>query len=100
MFIGNIQSLLISELEEEVKEKYGERRLEYKINENLSIGFLKSKIIELFLSKKPEAILEELKHLLLQHVEPIRPNRRNKRDAEKYRKRKKPVIKKNWKNNL
>jgi hypothetical protein len=100
LFIGNLQSLLIGELDEEMIGKYSERKLEYKINENLSIGFLKNKIIELFLSKNPEAILEELKHLLLQHVEPIRPNRRNKRDTEKYRKRKKPVVKKNWKNNL
>ena len=100
LFIGNLQSLLIGELEEEVKEKYGERKLEYKINENLSIGFLKNKIIELFLSKKPEIVLEELKLLLLQHVEPIRPGRKNARNMEKFRKRKKPVIKKNWKNNI
>jgi hypothetical protein len=44
--------------------------------------------------------LEELKHLLLHHAEPIRPNRKNKRDTKKYRKRKNPVIKKNWKNKL
>ena len=100
LFIGNLQSLLISELDEEIKEKYSERKWEYKINENLSIGFLKNKIIELFLSKKPETILEELKYLLLQHVEPIRPNRKNIRDKDKYRKREKPVILKNWKNNL
>jgi hypothetical protein len=100
LFIGNLQSLLISELDEEIKEKYSERKWEYKINGNLSIGFLKNKIIELFLSKKPETVLEELKYLLLQHVEPMRPNRKNKRDMEKYRRTRKPKIPKNWKNNL
>jgi hypothetical protein len=41
LFIGNMQSSPISELEEEVKEKYGERKLEYQINENPSIGVFK-----------------------------------------------------------
>jgi hypothetical protein len=100
LFIGNLQSLLISELDEEVKERYGERKWDYKINENLSIGFLKSKIIELFLSKNPAVVLEDLKGLLINHVEPIRPNRKYIRDKEKFRKRKKPVILKNWKNNI
>lgn len=98
LFISNMQSLISKEVEEDITEKYIERQFDYKINNNLSLGFMKNRIIELFLSEQPGNILEELKSLFIQYVEPKRPGRKNKRDVDKYRKRKKPVILKNYKN--
>lgn len=41
--------------------------------------------------------IEELKSLFSKHLVPIRPNRSNERDVDKYRKRLKPKITKNQK---
>ncbi len=98
MFISNLQSLIIKEVEEEIGKKYSGRRYQYKVNNNLSFGFMKNRVIELFLTKKPEMVLKELKKLFIDNVEPIRPGRKNKRDVDKYRTRKKPIILKNFKN--
>lgn len=100
LFISNLQSLIVDELEDEIKSKYGQRKYEYKINDNLSFGFLKNRIVELFMAEEAEKILEELKQLFIKNVEPIRPNRKNKRDVDKYIRRKKPIITKNWKNSI
>jgi len=98
IFIRNLQSLLISELEEEVEEKYSKRRYKYKINDTLSIGFLKGRIIELLLSDSFESTLEELKKLLIKNVIPIKPNRKRERKKDQYRgRKKKPKVPKNWK---
>jgi len=98
LFIRNLQSILVSELEEEVEEKYNKRRYKYKINDTLSIGFLKGRVVDLLLSDSLESTLEELKKLLLQNVVPIKPNRKSerKKDLIKGRK-KKPKVPKNWK---
>ena len=99
LFVGNLQSLLAEDLDEEIKEKYGHRKFDYKINTSISIGILKTKIIELFLSEDPENLLKEIKKILLDYIEPIRPGRNYERKV-KYRNRKKPTVTKNYKNNL
>lgn len=98
LFISNVQTLIVSELEEEIEQISKTRKYQYKINTNLSYGFLKNKIITLFLSDKSiDDIVTELKILFKQHLVPIRPNRSNKRNSSKFRKRKKPKITKNQK---
>ena len=75
-----------------------DKKHEYKVNTNLSIGFIKSKLIEFFLQESnTEDVLIELEKLFIKNVIPIRPNRSFERDTLKYRKRKKTPITTNFK---
>lgn len=91
-FMHNVQSLLISELEEQTAEKYQGRKYKYKINRNISLGFLKNEIICLFFTQDTEGILKRLYELFIQHVVPIRPNRKYPRNTSKYRSRTRPPL--------
>ena len=100
LFLMNMQALLVDELQEELKERYGHRKLEYQINLSTAIGHLKKNVLAIFISNQPNEILLELKESFLQHVEPVRPNRKYPREKDKYRTRKKPLMMKNRKNVL
>lgn len=100
MFLMNIQTLLAEELQQELKDRYGHRKLEYKINQATAIGHLKKKVVDLFISNEPKEILLLLKESFLQHVEPVRPNRKYPREKDKYRHRKTPILMKNRKHVL
>jgi len=88
IFISNIQTLIVTELEEEIQEETKDRKLKYKVNANLSYGFLKDRIISLLTDSRD--VEKELKELFKKHLVPIRPNRKNKRNYGKYRRRTKP----------
>ena len=47
LFVSNIQSLIVEEINNELKEN-SITKYEYKVNNNLSYGFLKDRIINLF----------------------------------------------------
>ena len=101
IFISNVQTLIVSDLEDEIKEQTKNRKLNYKVNTNLSYGFLKNKIITLFFSNTDmEDIVMQLKILFKQELVPIRPNRSNKRNIGKYRRREKPKVTKNQKDSI
>jgi hypothetical protein len=100
LFIRNLQSVILKDMNEEAKEQYKDCKYQYKINNNISIGLMKDRIVELLMNKTPEDALEELKKLLILNVIPIRPGRKFERHKDKYRTRKKPVITKNFKNAL
>lgn len=101
LFVSNIQTLIVSELEEEMAKEIQTRKYKYKINKNLSYGFLKNRIIGLFINEEDiKTVISELKELFKKHLVPIRPNRSNKRETGKYRSRMKPVITKNQKDAL
>lgn len=88
IFISNVQTLIVSDLEDEIKEQTKNRKIAYKVNTNLSYGFLKNKIITLFFSNtEMEDIVNQLKILFKQELVPIRPNRSNKRNIGKYRRK-------------
>lgn len=98
LFISNIQTLIVSELNDEIEEQNLKRKYEYKINTNLSYGILKNQILEIFFSEDSmEKAVEKIKKLFLEHQVPIRPNRSFKRNSGKYRSRLKPKITKNQK---
>jgi len=80
IFTSNLNCLLIEECETEVKLINENRKMNYAVNKNVSLGFLKGRIVKLFLLPQPEKILEQLKQLFIKHLEPIRPNRKNKRN--------------------
>ena len=96
--MSNVQSLIIGEINDELAEEFTENKYQYKVNNNLSYGFLKDRIITLFFSdKEMETIVSELKELFKKHTIPIRPNRKYERNTDKYRKRDKPKVLKNIK---
>jgi len=98
LFISNVQTLIVSELEEEIEQISQTRKFQYKINTNLSYGFLKNKIIAIFLSNKSiEDIVVELKLLFKKHLVPIRPGRSYFRDTGKCRRGARPKVTKNQK---
>jgi len=71
-------------------------KYECKVNNNLSYWFLKNRIVHLFLSGgNMSDTISELKSLFKKHLIYIRLNRKNPRDAGKYRKRLKPKVTKN-----
>ena len=96
IFISNVQTLIVSDLEDEITALTKNRKRTYKINTNLSYGFLKNKIITLFFSNKDmEDIVAQLKILFKSELVPIRPNRSNQRNTRKYVRREKPKVTKN-----
>ena len=77
------------------------RKLDYKVNNNLSYGFLKNKIITLFFSNtNTHQVVDQLKILFKRELVPVRPNRSNKRNVGKYRRREKPKVTKNQKDTM
>jgi len=75
MFIMNLQSILISDAQEELEENNKKTKREYKINRNLSLGYMKDKIIEIFL-KDSNVEYEELRQLFKINPCPIRNGRK------------------------
>lgn len=101
VFISNLQSIIVNDLEEELKAKNQNTKLDYKVNTNLSYGFLKNRILELLFKEAPlEEVFKELENLFLQNTIPIRLNRNNKRESGKYRTRVRPIVLKNQKDAL
>lgn len=98
IFISNIQSIIVNDLQQEIISENNSRRYDYKINTNLSYGFLKNRILELIVRDVPlESVLQELEALFLKNTIPIRSNRTNTRKVGKYRTRTKPIVTKNQK---
>lgn len=101
LFISNIQTLIVSEIEDEIVERNKHKKYNYKINTNLSYGFLKNRILDLFFNENSmDTVINEIKQLFLEHQVPIRPNRSFLRIIGKYRTRIKPKITKNQKDSF
>lgn len=101
LFISNIQTLIVSEIEDEINEQNKTKQYDYKVNTNLSYGFLKNRILGLFFTENSmEKVINEIKKLYLKNQIPIRPNRSFKRNSGKYRSRIKPKITKNQKDSI
>ena len=103
LFISNVQTLIVNDLKDEIKELTKDRKLDYKVNTNLSYGFLKNKIITLLFSNKEkdiENLVNQLKIVFKKELVPIRPNRTYQRNIGKYHRRKKPKITKNQKDTI
>jgi len=99
LFVSNVQSLIVGEINDELAKKSTGNKYQYKVNNNLSYGFLKDRIISLFFSdKQMDVIVSELKVLFKKHTIPIRPDRKYDRNVDKYRKRAKPKLLNNNKN--
>lgn len=97
LFVSNVQSLVVNEINDELKRNDNQTKYVYKVNLNVSYGFLKNRIIELFFSKSNLDIINELKALYRVNTVPIRPGRTNVRNKNKYKRRLKPKVLKNRK---
>jgi hypothetical protein len=96
LFVSNVQTLVVSEIVDEIDEQMQGNMYKYKVNTNLSYGFLKNRIVTLFFSNNDmDKTIEELKSLFKKNLVPIRPDRTFARDTGKFRKRLKPKVTKN-----
>jgi len=96
LFISNVQTLIVNEITDEINTETKGTKYSYKVNNNLSYGFLKNRIINLFFSNNGmDNTLKELRILFKKNIIPIRPNRFFQRNTGKYRKRLKPKVTKN-----
>lgn len=92
LFLLNLQALVSEEVSSQVEENAQQRQHDYQVNQALSLGFLKERVIDLFYSQRPEELIESLKTLFIRHVEPVRADRNPSRNPKKYKKKKKPKI--------
>jgi len=99
LFVSNVQTLIVRELEDELSQSNKNTKYNYKINPNVSYGLLKNRIVTLFLEDQLPEIntVEELKLIFKSHLVPIRPYRKFNRNSGKYRTRTKPKVTKNQK---
>jgi len=101
IFISNLQSVIVSGLDQEIEDQNKQRVYDYKVNTNLSYGFLKNRVLELLHQNgSTEQVLAELEELFLKHTIPIRNDRNNPRNTQKYRYKDKPIVTKNQKDSL
>ena len=100
--MSNVQTLIVNELEDDLKRSNQGKKYDYKINTNMSYGLLKNRVITLFLDEKNKEsnLVEELKNIFKAHLVPVRPNRKFERNIGKYRTRTKPKITKNQKDTI
>lgn len=71
IFISNLQSVIVNDLQNELAVKNQNKILEYKINTNLSYGFLKNRILELLCKDASlEFVYNELEELFLKNLVP------------------------------
>lgn len=73
---SNLHNLICKECTQELEQINTNREIPVAINQNVSIGLLKPRILTLFITQKPGAIFDDLKELFLRHLEPIRPGRK------------------------
>ncbi len=91
LYMSNLQSILNKEAQEEVNEKFKHRKYKYKINTSNALCTIRTKLVDLYTSKKEsEEILQEIKTLFVRDAIPIRPGRSFIRKHDKYRTRTKP----------
>ncbi len=96
IFISNLQSVMVNDLEDELSIQNQGKKYNYKVNTNLSYGFLKNRIIDLLWQNAPlDKIFQEMQTLFLKNTIPIRNNRTNSREVDKYKNKVKPIVTKN-----
>lgn len=86
-FINNLQSIIALDSKEEMDKENKDKEYEYKINRNLSLGFMKDRIVEILTSNNPK-YYEELKELFKMNPNPIRKGRKNPRKFQDTARRK------------
>jgi hypothetical protein len=100
MFAYNLRQLLINEAQllvnEQVKETTRPIKYEQKVNKNVALGVLKTRIITLFLVKEPEQIIEELVLFFAKNKIPVIPNKPKPKRQKSLAKRRNLVVQNNY----
>lgn len=73
-FIVNLQSIIARDVKLEIKNEKKEAKYKYKVNRNLSLGFMKDRVIQILMSDNPK-YFDELKALFKMEPIPIRDGR-------------------------
>ena len=87
MFIANMQQIFISEAQNELKEQKKDTEYEYKINKNLSFGFMKDRFVKILFDKDVDRSIKNLKELFKINPSPVRKGRSFPRVYHKTRKK-------------
>ena len=87
MFMANMQQIFISEAQDELKDQKKDTEYEYKINKNLSFGFMKDRFIKILLDKNADRNIKDLKELFKINPSPIRKGRSFPRVFHQFRKK-------------
>ena len=87
MFMANMQQILISEAQDELKKQKKDTEYEYKINKNLSFGFMKDRFVKILLDKNADRNIKDLKELFKINPSPIRKGRSFPRVFHQFRKK-------------
>lgn len=85
-FIINLQSIIAQDSQQDIDKNNKDTKHDYKVNKNLSLGFMKDRVIKILMSDNPE-YYEELKELFKMNPVPIRKNRKNPRIFHKSRRK-------------
>ena len=75
IFMANMQQIFINEAQEELKEQKKDTEYEYKVNKNLSFGFMKDRFIKTLFDKNVDQSINDLKELFKINPSPIREGR-------------------------
>lgn len=94
-FINNLQSIIALDSKEEMDEKRREKEIitnkkqkyKYKVNRNLSLGYMKDRVIKILTSNNPK-YYDELKELFKTNPNPIKKGRKNPRKPQDKNRRK------------
>ena len=76
VIVLNLHNLIVRSCDKQLKDINEFKGKPATVNQNVSIGLLKKRLVALFESNSPAAILKELKLLFLSHLEAIRPGRK------------------------
>jgi len=87
MFINNLQSIIALDSQENLNENNNKTKYDYKVNKNLSLGFMKDRVIKILMSDNPK-YYDELKELFKINPVPIRKGRKNPRKSQDKNRRK------------
>lgn len=72
---ANLHTLVVNSCDRELEKINVHRETWGEVNQNVSIGLLKARLVQLFYCNKPQKILDELQALFLKNLEPVRPGR-------------------------
>ena len=87
MFMANMQQIFISEAQDELKYQKKDTEYKYKINKNLSFGFMKDRFVKILLDKNADRNIKDLKELFKINPSPIREGRSCPRVFHQFRKK-------------
>lgn len=100
MFVYNFRNLLINQAQELVNEQVKEStrpiKYEQKVNKNVALGVLKTRIITLFLVEDPEQIIKELVLFFAKNKIPVVPNKPMPKRQKSLAKRRNLVVQNNY----